>query len=244
MGHKHQQPTITRESWPNTEKGEAVNRFYQKMAPVDQTLGMLFEVFDKARYDEYRKLYDHWADESALAGLKRTERACWSFCAILMNARVGPHRDDLDLQGGMVCMTCHGDFEGGALILRALGIQYDFQPGDVMFCNASLLEHAIGPWDGQRVSFVNTWKGDMTNVNVAVLPATLTERRQKKATHDAKNAAKEANGDPRCPFCRKWYTTVKTLRTHLNQWAKEPPKADDKKHIAQEVRDFVLKEWN
>jgi len=218
-----------------------VNKYFQKLAPVDQTLGMLFEAFNKPLYDSYRLMYDHWADRSSLAGLKRTARACWSYRAVLVNAKVAAHRDDLDLQGGMVAMLCGGDFEGGRLLLPALGIQYEFQPSDVMLCKASYLEHAIGPWKGQRVSFVNTWKQDMTNLNAAVLPPTLSKRREQAAVRIVKYAADEAKGILHtCPFCNR---PQAKLKTHLKPWLVEPPKAENREHTVKEVREFAKKQW-
>lgn len=209
---------------------------------MDQTLGMLLEAFDKLIYDRYREMYDWWAERSALNGLKRTGRACWTFRAILVNARVASHRDDLDLQGGVVAMTCAGEFEGGRLILPALGIQYDFKPGDVMFCKASLLEHAIGPWKGTRVSMVGTWKSDMTNLNVANPFPTVAKRSQQAADRKVKYAPDEANGTLRhCPFCHR---PSRILKVHLHAWRKDPPKANDKHHDAEAIRAWARENWD
>jgi len=43
------------------------------------------------------------------------------------------------------------------------------EPGDVIFCKASLLERAIGPWEGVRVSFVVTRKQDVTKLTMMVV---------------------------------------------------------------------------
>lgn len=99
---------MTAESHPNTEKGAAVNRWYQAMAPYHQTLGMILCAFDKEQYEYNRDIVQHWAETSLSAGMVRTSRACFTFHPVLYNARVGPHLDRNDSLSGMVVMTCTG----------------------------------------------------------------------------------------------------------------------------------------
>ena len=79
----------------DTEKGAAVILWYQHMAPSHQTLGMLHYGLDKAGYAYNKRIVDHWADRSFSADIKRTERACFTYHPVLVNARVAPHLDTL-----------------------------------------------------------------------------------------------------------------------------------------------------
>lgn len=142
QGHQQQQPTISEDTHPDTEKGAAVNLWYQQMAPYHQKLGMLYYGLDKAGYEHNKQSVDHWADTRISAGIKRTERACFTYHPVLVNACVAPHLDRNESISSMVAMTYMGDFgEGGNVVLPLLGRQYTLQSGSVMFLRASLIEH-------------------------------------------------------------------------------------------------------
>lgn len=47
---------------------------------------MLYYGLDKAGYAHNKQIVDHWADRSFSAGIKRTERACFTYHPVLVNA--------------------------------------------------------------------------------------------------------------------------------------------------------------
>lgn len=57
-------------------------------------------------------------------------------------------------------MTCFGNFERGNLCLPTLevkgigGVQIPYRPGDIIFLRASVLEHFVSDFDGERSVFV------------------------------------------------------------------------------------------
>lgn len=96
-------------------------------------------------------------------------RACFMCMALLRNTRVGPHKDRDDFKADWVAMCCFGEFEGSALCLPDLRLEgidgsgrakLDYKPGDVMFLRASVLEHFVAPFLGNRSVFVFSTKKD------------------------------------------------------------------------------------
>lgn len=82
--------------------------------------------------------------------------------ALLRNTRVEPHKDRGDFKDGWAAMCWFGEFDCSALCLPDLqlegidgsgGTKLDYKPGDVMFLRASVLEHFVAPFLGNRSVF-------------------------------------------------------------------------------------------
>lgn len=185
-------------------KLEAASRWYRAMAPVHQTMGMLVRLFSKPMYDYHRNVYNHWVKNSPLRGLECTKRAVYVYNPILFNARVRPHRDDQDMSGTMVLMTCTGDFkDGGNIIVPLAKKQYKLRSGGVILLNGTLLEHGVGNYSGTRISFVNTIHEDMCNLEANNPPPADQYERQA------------------CPFCQTSVKGETALKRHLAPWRRK-----------------------
>lgn len=126
------------------------------MAPYRQTLSMLYYDLDKAGYAHDKQILDHRAGRSFSAGIARTEKACFTYHTVLINARVAPHFGRNDSLSAMVAMICTQDSKnGGNVIISEFGRKDFLQPGDVMFFRASSNQYWICAYEGQRYSFVH-----------------------------------------------------------------------------------------
>ncbi|GAA5983793.1 hypothetical protein JCM5350_002398 [Sporobolomyces pararoseus] len=92
--------------------------------------------------------------ERALKNCKRTATLFFSTMALVINARVGPHRDGRDSVHGLAAMTVFGEFEGGDLYLPRHQIRIRYNPGDVILFKSNLLEHMVLPFKGNRYAVV------------------------------------------------------------------------------------------
>lgn len=196
---------------------------------------MLYYSLDKAGYAHNKQIVDHWADRSFSAGIKRTERACFTYHPVLVNARVAPHLDRNDSLSSMVAMTCARDFKnGGNVIIPLFKRQYALRPGDVMFLRASLIEHWISAYEGQRYSFVHAIPENLNNLRDA-FPATLRTLGKKRTAEDEAEEDSGPSERAECPFCLK---TFASLKMHLSGWRKHISKPGVNGHDVQAVREW------
>ncbi|RYP73303.1 hypothetical protein DL771_003732 [Monosporascus sp. 5C6A] len=75
--------------------------------------------------------------------------------ALLVNLMTNEHRDLSDWQRGFAALVPVGDFEGGDLVLRELGLQIRSPPGCVQLIRGRELRHSITRWKGRRFVVVN-----------------------------------------------------------------------------------------
>jgi len=243
-GHQLQQPQIDRESFPNMEKGEAVCRYYEAKAPIDQTLGMLLSRVHPRQYETNGNTYNHWAQRSMLRVFKCTEQAQWPLNVTLVNARVGPHVDASDSPWSMVAMLASGDFtNGGNIICPQLGKQYVLREGGVLFMIARLLHHFVGSYEGQRISHVYAMHQCLYNVDAAVPASEMRmERKRKREAKEPTGELDASRGYVLCTFCQRPFDEEINLKRHLAKWRKAAPAEEDKNHKVDAVRAFAERE--
>lgn len=135
-------------------KFDAVVNFFKAIAPLSQTLGMLFEGLDQENYIRYKENFNIMAANSGLASLKFSNRACFLGVVLLVNLCAEPHKDASDTRDGWVAICCFGDFSGGNFVVPQLQLCLDFKPGDVIFLRSALFTHFVEPFIGERSSMV------------------------------------------------------------------------------------------
>ncbi len=82
---------------------------------------------------------------------------------ILYNVRLSEHTDRQDPRRSLAAFTVFGEFQGGYVLYRTLGIRVRFKAGDVNLLRGRVVPHEIEPFTGQRISiphFTHTscWK--------------------------------------------------------------------------------------
>ena len=135
-------------------KSSAATKFYRAVAPIVQTIGILFEGIDKPLYDRYCTNFPRLQQSTDLHALHFTKRDCWPTLGLLINWVVAPHFDRRDAKDGYVCDTVTGSFTGGELVVPELGVQIALKPDDVLFMRSRLLEHFLAPFRGERYAFI------------------------------------------------------------------------------------------
>lgn len=71
---------------------------------------------------------------------------------MLYNVRMEEHVDSQDPQRSYAILAVFGDFQGGYLVYRTLGVRVRFQPGDFQLLKGKVVPHEIEPFTGQRIS--------------------------------------------------------------------------------------------
>ena len=145
---------ISRDVINTAYKLDATTSFFERIAPLIQTIGILFEGVDTDTYKKFHDNYNYLANTTPLKLLQVSGRCCFFGLAVLRNLQAEPHKDVSDAKKGWVAMCCDGDFEGGELVISELRLKIAFKPGDVIFFRSAILQHFILPFDGKRTSFV------------------------------------------------------------------------------------------
>lgn len=93
---------------------------------------------------------------------------------LVQNICVRPHKDKSDFREGFTAMFCVGRFRGGDLVLSDCKVggtlveggaiegtkvlRFRYQPGDLIFIRAAILEHYVMPFDGRKFYFFLSFK--------------------------------------------------------------------------------------
>ncbi|KAI9704116.1 MAG: hypothetical protein M1836_006977 [Candelina mexicana] len=146
------------------ERAKAWKRFYQRIAPLLQTFGILFELLDPKNYRRYHTNYKGFAKHLPFPDMDTTERACWLGMALLFNKRCGPHKDHGDVLDGFVPDMAFGDHTGGGVIFWELGKIFDVANGSILFSRSAYLTHHVLPSVGERLAVVCFTKKQLGDV--------------------------------------------------------------------------------
>lgn len=114
-----------------------------------------FEILEPALLQQYIRV----AGEVAKLGVPvETRRSGEPFVmrALLVNLMTYEHQDTGDWHHGYAFLLPLGDFTGGDLVLRELGLQIEAPPGCVQMLRGRELRHSITNWSGRRFVCVNT----------------------------------------------------------------------------------------
>lgn len=107
---------------------------------------------------ELLKDYVRVADQAAKVELPfKTRRSGEPFLmrALLVNLMTYEHQDTGDWYHGFAFLLPMGDFAGGDLVLRELGLQIEAPPGCLQMLRGRELRHSITKWTGRRFVCVN-----------------------------------------------------------------------------------------
>ncbi|GAA5824216.1 hypothetical protein JCM5353_000353 [Sporobolomyces roseus] len=116
---------------------------------------LMMDVLEPRARKIYQAAFDRERPKNPFAGFYHSSKILL-FCtvALIVNARVSPHRDKRDSPHGFAAMTVFGEFEGGDLYLPRFNIRLRYSPGDIVLSKSALLEHAILPFEGNRYALV------------------------------------------------------------------------------------------
>jgi Oxygenase domain of the 2OGFeDO superfamily len=128
---------------------------YCVLGACTEVLKFFFRVLDPALLAEYEKV----AAEVAKTDIRfQTRRDGSDFSvknAILVNLMTTDHRDKSDWVRGFAALLPVGEYTGGDLLLRQLGLRIESPPGCVQFIRGHELSHSITKWNGRRFVIVS-----------------------------------------------------------------------------------------
>lgn len=169
--------SLTQQTKGNGQKQtEAVRRSYQESAPIEQTIGILFNSFFPEQYEKDLALYQKIVAATGESSLHFTNRKCKLMRADLRSVIVGRHKDGGLNKEDMCIMVPVGTFEGGELWLPDLDIRIKYRPGSFVIMPACLLQHVVSPTIGQRNSLVYYSKDNENTILQNWDLMTLSER--------------------------------------------------------------------
>lgn len=116
-GHHVDDPVLTAEMRNNGQKFNACAMFLKHIAPLIQSIGMIFEAVDRPTSESYLRVFHHRLETTALDVLQPSARACVMGITVNRNNRVIPHKDVNDFKDRWAVMCCFDTFKGGELCL-------------------------------------------------------------------------------------------------------------------------------
>jgi hypothetical protein len=117
-----------------------------------EALSFLFKLLDSTLFAEYESVA-HELEKSEHSGTTfRTRRSVdiFSIIAFLVNLKTTEHKDESDWKFGFAGLVPVGEYTGGDLLLRELGLRIRAPPGCLQLIRGRELRHSIADWEGRR----------------------------------------------------------------------------------------------
>lgn len=145
--------------WPHVQIQQEKLR-HGALAIQTKILQWIFRLIEPELCQEYEAVCKEIADNRAAAGTEdystlRNEVDAFAMIAVLTNAHTADHIDSMDWIGGFAGLLVAGEFKGGDLFMRQLGLLIESKSGTVEFMRGRELRHSIDTYSGTRVVTVN-----------------------------------------------------------------------------------------
>ncbi|KAG6355146.1 hypothetical protein INS49_004227 [Diaporthe citri] len=127
---------------------------YSAFGACTEMSKFFFQILEPTLMQQYIRV----ADEVAKLGVPfQTRRSGepFSMRALLVNLMTYEHQDTGDWHHGYAFLLPVGDFTGGDLVLRELGLQIEAPSGCLQMLRGRELRHSITKWSGRRFVCVN-----------------------------------------------------------------------------------------
>jgi hypothetical protein len=125
---------------------------YGAFGACTAALSFCFKILDPALYAEYEGVAKEIEKSPNAEMAFKTCRGVdpWSIRAFLVNLMTTEHKDTSDWKFGFAGLVPVGEFTGGDLLLRELGLQIVAHSGCVQLIRGRELRHSISEWEGRR----------------------------------------------------------------------------------------------
>ncbi|ROV88738.1 hypothetical protein VMCG_10062 [Cytospora schulzeri] len=128
---------------------------YSALGACTEISKFFFEILDPDLLQQYIHVANEVSKlESIPFGTRRSAEP-FVMRALLVNLMTNEHKDTGDWRHGYAFLLPLGDFEGGDLVLRELGLQIQSPPGCCQMFRGRELRHSITKWTGRRFVCVN-----------------------------------------------------------------------------------------
>ncbi|CAJ2504482.1 Uu.00g118760.m01.CDS01 [Anthostomella pinea] len=122
----------------------------------NEVVGFFFGILDPDLREQYVKVASEVSKLGYIPFECRRRDEMFVMRAALINVMTNEHKDNGDWQHGLAGLVPVGDYQGGDLVLRELGLQTESKPGCVQLLQGRELRHSITKYLGQRFVVVNT----------------------------------------------------------------------------------------
>lgn len=128
---------------------------YSALGACTELVAFFFNILDPELLAEYRKVAQEVASIKVIPFETRRTDEPFVLRAALVNLMTNEHKDRSDWRNGFAGLVPVGDFQGGDMILRELGLRIQSRPGCVQLLRGRELRHSITRWTGRRFVVVN-----------------------------------------------------------------------------------------
>jgi hypothetical protein len=135
--------------WPHVAQQQQHLR-YSALGACIEVLKFFFRLLDPELLEEYEKVAREIAKLEKIPFQTRRDIDPFIIKALLINVMTNEHKDLSDWQYGFAALVPVGDFTGGDLLLRELGLRIEAPSGCIQFMRGRELAHSIAKWEGRR----------------------------------------------------------------------------------------------
>ena len=137
--------------------GKAMNatcKVTRQLAPVSARVNAILKYGDPDHYAEAVRLRDLLRQFiPSYHSLCTDDILVYEGREFLFNCRTGDHVDKQDPEKSYAILAAFGNFQGGHVRVKHLGLRMRFLPGDVIALRGRVLPHEVEVWEGgQRIS--------------------------------------------------------------------------------------------
>ncbi|KKY34505.1 hypothetical protein UCDDA912_g05508 [Diaporthe ampelina] len=127
---------------------------YSAFGACTEISKFFFQILEPSLLQEYIRVADEVAKLDVPFATRRSGEP-FLMRALLVNQMTYEHQDTGDWHHGFAFLLPMGDFSGGDLVLRELGLQVEAPPGCLQMFRGRELRHSITKWTGRRFVCVN-----------------------------------------------------------------------------------------
>ncbi|KAK7728718.1 hypothetical protein SLS63_006579 [Diaporthe eres] len=158
-GQKLPAPTKDLSGYRVPEGGNALHQLkklrYSAFGACTEISRFFFQVLDPDLLQKYIRVADEVAKLDYIQFQTRRSNEPFLMRALLVNLMTYEHKDTGDWHHGYAFLLPVGDFTGGDLVLRELGLQIEAPSGCLQMFRGRELRHSITKWTGRRFVCVN-----------------------------------------------------------------------------------------
>ena len=140
--------------WSHLQQ-EQVKLRYSALGAVAAVLEFFFKLLDPELMEKYKRVAEEIGKLDYIPFQTQREGQIFCMTALLANLLTVEHKDASDWKFGFAALIPFGDFTGGDLVVRELGLQIQVGSGSVQFIRGCELRHSITKWNGTRFVTVN-----------------------------------------------------------------------------------------
>ena len=200
MGTLDTAPTrIHVKNWPQLVGQQEIFQ-YSVLGACTAVLTFFFKIPDPTLFAEYEKVAAEVRKTDVNWQTRHDESDPFIMNAVLINLMTTDHKDKSDWTFGFAALLPVGNFTGGDLLFRELGLRIESPPGCAEFMRGREFSHSITKWSGRRSvvvcvthEAVRKWAQRIPEDQAALLAVAEAKKKRKQGSDAAESSgAKKA----------------------------------------------------